>query len=172
MATYLVTRHEGTRIWATAAAKYGRLPFAIDHVIEHLDPSALTKGDVVVGTLPLAMAAALEARGIAFWALDLDLPPDARGQEISGTALYHLYKGLGARFTRYQVRTKESATVAGKAKKPRPAQPAIALIPVSEQLAPAAIGWLHQPIAAGVPAGEPAHATGRRAAANVAQGPR
>ena len=145
MATYLVTRHEGTRIWATAAAKYGRLPFAIDHVIEHLDPSALTKGDVVVGTLPLAMAAALEARGIAFWALDLDLPPDARGQEISGTALYHLYKGLGARFTRYQVRCKESATVAGKATKPRPAQPAIALIPVSEQLAPAAIGWLHQP---------------------------
>lgn len=147
MATYLVTRHEGTRIWATAASKLGRLPFTIDQVVEHLDPSRLAKGDMVVGTVPLAVAAELEDRGVQFWALDLDLPQEDRGKELGPTRLYKLYETLGARFTRYKVRRKESATVEGNAKKARPPQPDVSLIPVSEQLAPAAITWLHQPTA-------------------------
>ncbi len=147
MATYLVTRHEGTRLWVTAAARKGRLPFEIDHVVEHLDPSRLAKGDVVVGTLPIAIAAELEARKIEFWALDLDLPPEERGKELGGVRLLKLYENRGARFTRYQIRRKDSVDVEGKASRARPAQPAISFVPVSDQLAPGAIGWLHQPTA-------------------------
>jgi len=142
MTTYLVTRHEGTRKWVDAMAKHDRLPFAIDRMLEHLDTSVLKKGDVVVGTLPIHIAAELHAKGIEFWSLDLHVPPSDRGKELSGL---HIAK-YGARFTRYEVRSKKTATIEPKAvresTKPRLS---ISLIPVSEQLAPGAIGWVHMP---------------------------
>lgn len=142
MTTYLVTRHEGTRLWASAMAKHGRLPFAIDHMVEHLDPSALAKGDMVVGTIPLHLAAELRSRGIEFWALDLDLPPQDRGKELSGVYL----ATRGARFTRYEVRKKDAVDVVAKRASATARQmPGITVIAVSDELAPAAIGWLHQP---------------------------
>lgn len=140
MTTYLVTRHPGTRLWAEIMAKHDRLPFRIDEVLEHLDPERLKKGDVVVGTLPLHVAAALHARGVKFWSLDIDVPETERGKELSGVQLC----AYNARFSLYQVKLKESellqATDAPKASKP---QPSLTLIPVSGQLAPGAIGWLH-----------------------------
>jgi len=142
MTTYLVTRHEGTRRWVRAMAKHGRLPFTIDRMLEHLDPTHLKKGDVVVGTLPIHMAAELRTMGVAFWSLDLHVPPKDRGKELSGV---HVYK-YGAQFTRYDIRRVESAVVEpSRAPKPTKPLPSITLIPVSGQLAPAAIGWLHAP---------------------------
>jgi CRISPR-associated protein Csx16 len=142
MTTYLVTRHEGTRRWAKAMAKHGRLPFTIDRMLEHLDPSHLKKGDVVVGTLPIHMAAELRRMGVVFWSLDLHVPPRDRGKELSGV---HVYK-YGAQFTRYDIRRVESTVVEPiRAPKPAKTQPSITLIPVSDQLAPAAIGWRHAP---------------------------
>lgn len=143
MTTYLVTRHEGTRHWARAMAKHGRLPFAIDRMVEHLDPTALTKGDVVVGTVPLHLAADLRARGIEFWALDLDISPQDRGKELSGIYL----ATRGARFTRYEVRKKDAVDVAAKRRSSSVAAsaPAISVIAVSVELDPAAIGWRHHP---------------------------
>lgn len=142
MTTYLVTRHEGTRIWASAMAEHGRLPFTIDRMVDHLDPESLKKGDVVVGTLPIHVAAELRARGIEFWSLDLHLPPADRGKELSGLYLAK----FGARFTRYEVRQKDSTEVAAKAPpKQKKVLPGITVIAVSGELAPAAIGWLHRP---------------------------
>lgn len=141
MTTYFVTRHPATIRWAHAMAKHGRLPFAIDRYIDHLDVETLAKGDVVVGTLPVSVAGQLHARKIAYWSLDLDVPASERGKELSGVQLVK----FGARLTRYEVREKDSHEYAtqrlGEAKQ----QPSITLIPVSEQLVPAAIGWLHQP---------------------------
>lgn len=142
MTTYLVTRHPGTRLWASVFSRNKRLPFSIDHVVEHLDPALLDKGDVVVGTIPLHLAAELRHRGIEFWALDLDLPPQDIGKELSGVYL----ATRGARFTRYEVRKKDTVDVAAKrgAAPPRPAL-GITVIAVSDELAPAAIGWLQRP---------------------------
>lgn len=141
MTTYLVTRHAGTRNWARAKARLGKLPFVIDEVIEHLDPERLQAGDVVVGTLPVGVAAQLHKRKIAFWSLDIDVPPQRRGQELSATEL----AGFKARLTRYEVKEKDHHAMApGKLPASRKAQPSLTLILVSDQLAPAAIGWLHQ----------------------------
>lgn len=142
MTTYLVTRHEGTRRWATIMARRGRLPFGIDEVIDHLDPAALKRGDVVVGTLPIHTAAELHARGVKFWSLDIDTPPAERGQELSGVQLVK----HNARLTRYEVRAKDVENVAAARAGATPkAQPALTLISVSDALAPAAIGYLHEP---------------------------
>lgn len=143
MTTYLVTRHEGTRIWAEAAVKQKRLPFAIDEVLDHLDPKQLKRGDRVIGTLPLHLIAELGRRGVEFWSIDLDVPPAQRGQELTGVQLYK----LGASLARYKVRQEEQISVEPKAARAKTPGPAISLIPVSDQLAPAAIGWLHHPTA-------------------------
>lgn len=140
MTSYLVTRHEGTRQWVQAMAAEDRLPFRIDRVLEHLDPAQLHKGDVVVGTLPVHVAAALHGKGVTFWSLDLDVPPHERGKELNEQQI----AGYGGRFTRYEVRAKQTGAVAARRDMaPAPSHPAITLIAVSEQLAPAAIGWLH-----------------------------
>ena len=141
MTTYFVTRHPATRQWANAMAKHGRLPFAIDHIIEHLDVDKLAKGDVVVGTLPISLASQLHVRRIAYWSLDLDVPASERGEELSAVQI-HKY---GARLTRYEVREKDSHEWAAQRQRKDRQQPSITLIPVSEQLVPAAIGWLHAP---------------------------
>jgi CRISPR-associated protein Csx16 len=143
MTTYLVTRHEGTRYWARGMAKHGRLPFPIDRMVDHLDPSTLKKGDVVVGTVPFHLAADLRERGIEFWALDIDLPPEDRGKELSGVYL----ATRGARLTRYEVKRKDTMDVAAKRRAAAAAgsAPAISVIAVSDELAPAAIGWRHHP---------------------------
>lgn len=139
MTTYLVTRHEGTRIWVDAKAKHGQLPFAIDRMLDHLDLSILKKGDVVVGTLPIRMIATLQAMGVKFWSLDIETPLAERGKELTGVQVYR----YGGRFARYEVRQKEAEDVpASRARKGASPQPSISLIPVSAQLAPAAIGWL------------------------------
>ncbi|MGH8573355.1 MAG: CRISPR-associated protein Csx16, partial [Gammaproteobacteria bacterium] len=57
MSTYFVTRHRGARAWA---AEEGII---IDETIEHLDPQALQPGDIVIGTLPVNLAAEVCARG-------------------------------------------------------------------------------------------------------------
>ncbi len=142
MTTYLVTRHEGTRIWVDAMTKHGRLPFTIDRKLEHLDSSLLMKGDVVVGTLPFNITAELHAMGVEFWSLDLHVPPEDRGKELSGL---HISK-YGAHFTRYEVHRNGATNIKPKSpsKSGKP-EPSITLIPVSDQLIPAAIGWLHSP---------------------------
>lgn len=146
MTTYLVTRHPATRLWAQTLSQQGRLPFVIDQATEHLDVDALAAGDVVVGTLPMHIAAQLHGRKIAFWSLDLDVPMAERGMELD---IEHLAR-VGARFTRYEVRDKGRHDIAASADADEEAadsepHPSITLIPVSAQLAPAAIGWLHQP---------------------------
>ncbi|MBS0212718.1 MAG: CRISPR-associated protein Csx16 [Proteobacteria bacterium] len=142
MTTYLVTRHEGTCRWVEVMAEDDKLPFPIDQAIEHLELDSLHKGDIVVGTLPIHVAAQLHERGVKFWALDIDTPPELRGSEL-GPAELHL---CGARLTRYEIEKVECETVeARRAREQAPPQPSATLIPVSEQLAPAAIGWLHDP---------------------------
>lgn len=142
MTTYLVTRHEGTRIWAKAMAKHGRLPFAIDQMIEHLDPALLKKGDVVVGTLPLQLVAQLQSEGIDFWSLDLDVPPAKRGQELNPIEVF-TYR---ARLSRYDVRRKEETDIEpSRESRAIPTALGVTVAVVTDELVPLAIGWRHAP---------------------------
>lgn len=94
MSTYFVTRHPGAREWARAQGLH------IDRSLEHLDPAEVQAGDTVIGSLPVALAAAVCARGARYLHLTLDLPATLRGRELDAATL----TGCGARLEPYEVR--------------------------------------------------------------------
>jgi CRISPR-associated protein Csx16 len=91
--TYFVTRHAGAAEWAL------REGFAIDKTVAHLDPSEVRPGDVVIGTLPVHLAAEVCARGGRYLNLVLDLPAERRGLELTAEDMAR----YGARLAEYHV---------------------------------------------------------------------
>jgi CRISPR-associated protein Csx16 len=81
MTTWFISRHPGAIVWA---AQQG-LP--VDRYVNHLDPDQVQKGDTVIGTLPVNLAAAICERGARFFNLSLDLPANWRGRELSASEL-------------------------------------------------------------------------------------
>ncbi len=81
MTTWFVSRHSGARDWAVRQA----LP--IDRYCAHLDPAEIAAGDIVIGALPVHLAAAVCQRGARYLNLSLDLSAAARGKELSAGEL-------------------------------------------------------------------------------------
>lgn len=75
--TFFVSRHYGAIEWAQ------RQGLAIDEQCAHLDPEQIQPGDLVIGTLPIHLAARICARGGRYLHLALDVPAEARGRELS-----------------------------------------------------------------------------------------
>lgn len=93
MTTYLITRHPGAVAWAA------RQGIQVDLLVEHLDPETIQPGDVVIGTLPVHLAARVCARGGRFRYLAVDVPAAMRGTELSADDLLR----YGARLEGYRV---------------------------------------------------------------------
>lgn len=93
MTTYLITRHPGAIEWST------RQGLTVDKQIAHLDPADIRPGDVVIGTLPVNLAAGVCAQGGRFFNLSLDVPPEARGRELSADDL----ERFGARIEEFAI---------------------------------------------------------------------
>lgn len=113
--TCFVTRHPGALEWAA------RRGLRVDQQIAHLDPEQIHAGDVVIGILPVNLAARVCERGARYFNLSLDLPQDARGRELSADEL----EAYGARIEEYRV-----LAVADK-----DFRPAAAPVPASGKLA-------------------------------------
>lgn len=97
MTTYFVSRHPGALQWMQAHGP------AFDRHITHLeaeDFARLAPGDAVIGSLPVHLAAAVCARGAAYWNLSLHMPAQARGKELSAAEL----RDMGATLERFEVR--------------------------------------------------------------------
>lgn len=94
MTTYFITRHAGAIEWAE------RRGVRVDARMAHLDPALIQPGDVVIGTLPIQLAASVCARGGLFFNLSLDVPPQARGRELTADDL----EAFGARLEAFEVR--------------------------------------------------------------------
>lgn len=77
MTTYFISRHPGARDWAAAEG------LQVDAQIDHLDPSTIRSGDVVIGTLPINLISEVCARGGRYLHLSLDLTANLRGHELS-----------------------------------------------------------------------------------------
>lgn len=75
--TYLVSRHAGTREFLA------RRGYVISEAIEHLDPRRVRPGDLVIGNLPLHVAAEVNKRGGRVLHLALDLELEDRGRDLS-----------------------------------------------------------------------------------------
>jgi len=93
MATWFITRHPGAIEWAR------RHGLSVDRHIIHLDPADVRPGDLVLGTLPVNLAADVCAKGARYLNLSLDLPAEARGRELSADDL----ERYGARLEEYRV---------------------------------------------------------------------
>ncbi len=94
MSTYFITRHPGALDWA---AEQG---ITVDETLSHLDIERIEPGDIVIGTLPVHLAAQVCERGARYRHLTLAIPPEARGRELSAGEL----EAFGARLETYQVK--------------------------------------------------------------------
>lgn len=93
MTVYFVSRHPGARDWAAAEG------LSVDEFIAHLDMTHVHDGDVVIGSLPVNLAAEVCIRGARYLHLSLDLPASARGIELTAEAM----RRYGARVEEYRV---------------------------------------------------------------------
>jgi CRISPR-associated protein Csx16 len=93
MTTFFISRHPGAREWA---AEEG---IVVDRQIAHLDTETIQPGDVVIGTLPVNLAARVCQRGGRYLHLSLELPPDWRGRELSADDL----RQIGAQVQEYRI---------------------------------------------------------------------
>jgi CRISPR-associated protein Csx16 len=71
----------------------------VDRQLDHLDVETIQPGDEVIGILPVNLAAEVCARGGRFFNLSLNVPPEARGRELSADEL----EQYGARIEEYRV---------------------------------------------------------------------
>jgi len=76
MTAFFVTRHPGATDWAREQGFEAA-------AVAHLDPATITPGDVVMGTLPVHIAAEVCARGARYLHLRLDLSAELRGRELT-----------------------------------------------------------------------------------------
>lgn len=94
MTTYFISRHPGAAEWAESEG------FHIDQRLAHFDVATVQPGDVVLGTLPISLVAAVNARGGRYFHLTLELPAEARGRELSADDM----RDFGARLEAYSAR--------------------------------------------------------------------
>ena len=77
MTIWFISRHPGALQWAQQQG------LAIDRQAAHLDPLQVQAGDIVIGTLPVHLAAVVCQRRARYVNLSLDLPAHWRGRELS-----------------------------------------------------------------------------------------
>lgn len=92
---YFISRHQGAIDWIRQQSTW-----SIDHFVSHLNPEAIQPGDVVIGTLPLHLAAAVCARGAKFYFLSLNVGFADRGGEYSATEM----EQLGCHLQQFEVK--------------------------------------------------------------------
>jgi len=72
-----VTRHPALVAWL------GQEGISIDSFQQHLDISGVSEGDIVVGNLPVHLAAEVCEKGASYVNISVDVPRELRGQELS-----------------------------------------------------------------------------------------
>lgn len=77
MSTWFVSRHLGAIAWVKTQQ------ITIDRWCEHLDVNQVQRDDVVIGTLPIHLAAQVCERGAIFYFVSLNLPAHLRGKELT-----------------------------------------------------------------------------------------
>ena len=78
---WFVSRHPGAIEWAK------RQHLVIDRWVEHLNPAEVNAGDIVIGTLPVNLAADVCKRCARYFHLSLKVPAEWRGRELSSDDL-------------------------------------------------------------------------------------
>ena len=90
---YLISRHPGALNWCHQQG------IDVDFIIPHLDEQLIEANDVVIGTLPIQIAARVQARGARYLHLSLEVPFAWRGQELT----CHQMAQAGARLQEFRI---------------------------------------------------------------------
>ena len=77
MTTWFISRHPGAIKWVKLQN------IQIDRFESHLDTSLVQAGDVVIGTLPIHLAAEVCQKGVKFYFLSINVTPEQRGTELT-----------------------------------------------------------------------------------------
>lgn len=85
---YLVSRHPGAIRWCQQQS------FAIDSILSHLDPALIAEKDIVIGTLPINLAAEIQEKGARYIHLSLRVPYELRGVELTSEKLDEINASL------------------------------------------------------------------------------
>jgi len=93
LTTYFVSRHVGAVDWLRQKG------LSVDKVVAHLDPESAADGDLVLGTLPVNLAADVCERGCRYMHLSLEVPAERRGTELTAADM----DLFGARLEEYVV---------------------------------------------------------------------
>ncbi len=93
MTTYFVSRHSGAVEWAKHQGIEAEF-------VPHLNVENIQAGDIVMGTLPVNLAAGVIARGGNYFHLTMDIPEDRRGDNLSADNM----KAFGAVLEKFHVR--------------------------------------------------------------------
>ena len=78
MSVWFVSRHPGAIEWMKRQKQW-----SVEHWVTHLDVASISHGDVVIGTLPVHLAAAVCAKGAQFYFLQLSQLESQRGKEYT-----------------------------------------------------------------------------------------
>ena len=81
MTIWFVSRHPGAVEWAKVKG------LSVDRWEAHLSVNDVAASDIVIGVLPVNMAARICERGARYMNLSLDLPLAWRGRELSAEEL-------------------------------------------------------------------------------------
>lgn len=77
MTTWFISRHQGAIEWVK------KQNILIDRFESHLDTSLVQAGDVVIGTLPIHLAAEICQKGAKFYFLSVNVKYEQRGTELT-----------------------------------------------------------------------------------------
>lgn len=83
MATYFISRHPGASQWAR------QQNIQAIH-LAHLLPQHIAPGDTVIGNLPVHLAALVCAQGARYLHLQISIPANLRGCELSAEQIEQL----------------------------------------------------------------------------------
>ncbi len=95
--TWVVSRHAGAVAWLR---EQGVCP---DEEVEHLNLASIREGDTVVGSLPVHLVAEICKRGARYLHLQIEVPRDLRGHELSAEQM----RRFGARLVPVSARVEE-----------------------------------------------------------------
>ena len=77
MSVWLVSRHPGALEWLSQRG------VLVDCIIPHIHVEQVCAGDLVIGTLPVHLAAEVCQRGGSYFHLALSVPQEWRGRELT-----------------------------------------------------------------------------------------
>ena len=80
----LVSRHAGAIEWVK------RQGIVVDRQVSHYDPESAQNGDIIIGTLPVHHIARICELGAHYLHLEIHIPEQLRGKELSADMLEQL----------------------------------------------------------------------------------